>query len=390
MAVKSPSIRVDPVLIRWARESLGLPLERAAKRVGVKKDKLEHWERVEAHPTARQLEKLADVYKRPLATFFLPAPPADPPLPVDFRSLPSKTAPPLSAATLLAIHRARRLQRIYTDLLLDSAEHIAPPLLPTLLEHEDPEPRASEMRIVLDIPLQAQFSWGSPAEGLKAWRRAIEGRGILVFQFSMPLKETRGFSLSNGAPIIALNTRDAQAARIFTLFHECAHLLLKKPGICNPEDDIRISPGDEVEIFCNAFAGSFLVPTNSLLEHPSISACRGKQLPLDEAIADAAMSFSVSKHVILRRLLISNAISTADYRRTLDQWEAFQLERQPPMKTKGGPSPSVRTVSELGTTFVSTVLRARERGRITDGDVTDYLSVRLKHLQKVQALVSAE
>jgi hypothetical protein len=63
-----------------------------------------------------QLEALSDLYKRPLVTFFLPSPPTEPPLPRDFRVLPSQEARTLSKKVLVAIRTARRVQRLYAHL----------------------------------------------------------------------------------------------------------------------------------------------------------------------------------------------------------------------------------------------------------------------------------
>jgi hypothetical protein len=45
-------------------------------------------------------------------------------------------------------------------------------------------------------------------------------------------------------------------------------------------------------------------------------------------------------------------------------------------------------VAELGRGFVSHVLRAHDRGQISDIDLSDYLSLKLRHIEKVEALVS--
>ena len=75
---KTATIDVDSELIRWARESSGLSVLQAAKRVGVKPRLFEEWEGTAGRPTARQLERLADAVKRPVATFFMPTPPMNP------------------------------------------------------------------------------------------------------------------------------------------------------------------------------------------------------------------------------------------------------------------------------------------------------------------------
>lgn len=63
---------VKPSVLKWARESLNLPLADAAKKIGVKVSKLSEWESESggSSPTIGQLRKAANAYKRPLAVFF--------------------------------------------------------------------------------------------------------------------------------------------------------------------------------------------------------------------------------------------------------------------------------------------------------------------------------
>lgn len=385
MPAPPPVLMVDPALLRWARETAGLSVEDGAKRAGTTEEKLSSWEKAEARLTARQLERLADLYKRPVATFFMPEPPIEPPLPVDFRLLTSEKPRALSRDTLLAVRRARRVQRIYSELAPALAAQVSVDLQ-TIGIGQDPEICAQQVKEQLGVSIEVQASWRSPYKALRTWRDATERRGILVFQFSMPLEEVRGFSLSS-VPVIVLNTRDSHAARIFTLFHEWAHLLLRKPGICIPEEATRPTQRDDIEVFCNAFAGAFLVPRAALLQHPSILAYQGEELALEEAVTAAEEAFSVSKYVILRRLLTTKVILAEDYRRVVDQWETVQRTEQTKAKGEGGPSPAAKAVNELGRAFVSSVLRAHERGLINDVDLTDFLSIRLKHLARLHALV---
>ncbi|MBK6495911.1 MAG: helix-turn-helix transcriptional regulator [Gemmatimonadetes bacterium] len=47
----------------------------AARRLRIDLDQLAEWEAGEVHPTVAQLRKAAEVYRRPLAVFFLPTAP---------------------------------------------------------------------------------------------------------------------------------------------------------------------------------------------------------------------------------------------------------------------------------------------------------------------------
>jgi Zn-dependent peptidase ImmA (M78 family) len=107
----------------------------------------------------------------------------------------------------------------------------------------------------------------------------------------------------------------------------------------------------------------------------------------EQGIEEAARDFSVSRYVIARRLLNADAISMAHYKALVEKWQK-ERRPKPKKKTKGGPSPSVTAVSELGSTFVSRVVDAHASGLITDADVADYLSLRLKHLDRAASLAT--
>src|SRR5712691_10454009 len=62
-------------VLEWARKNAGISVDVAAKRAGVKPERLEAWERGEANPTISQLRALAAAYRRPLALFYLSEPP---------------------------------------------------------------------------------------------------------------------------------------------------------------------------------------------------------------------------------------------------------------------------------------------------------------------------
>ena len=75
---------VNPTLLVWAREQSGYPAEVVAKRLGVKPERVEAWERGERKPTVQQTQELAKYYRRPFGVFFLPQPPSIPPLATEY------------------------------------------------------------------------------------------------------------------------------------------------------------------------------------------------------------------------------------------------------------------------------------------------------------------
>ena len=71
-------VAVQPKVLRWARSRAGYSVEDIAKQLKRDPAEIRAWETGESAPTYAQLEKLAyDLYKRPLALFFLPEPPQE-------------------------------------------------------------------------------------------------------------------------------------------------------------------------------------------------------------------------------------------------------------------------------------------------------------------------
>jgi transcriptional regulator with XRE-family HTH domain len=82
------AIAVNPSLLAWARTESGYALDRVAKRLNVKEERVAAWEAGERQPTLKQVENLARFLHRPLSIFFMPRPPQLPPLATEYRRLP--------------------------------------------------------------------------------------------------------------------------------------------------------------------------------------------------------------------------------------------------------------------------------------------------------------
>ena len=103
-------------------------------------------------------------------------------------------------------------------------------------------------------------------------REKIESTGVITLksglQDSFPTEDCRAFSLTDKQPfVILINNKDTEGGKNFSLMHEFAHVLLRKSGICNDFRDSNTNHVDPIEIFCNQFADSFLVPDSELSMH---------------------------------------------------------------------------------------------------------------------------
>jgi len=382
---------VKPDLLRWARETAGLTQEAAARKVGIKPDRISEWETGALNPTVPQLRKAADVYKRPLAAFFLQAPPVEPAPPHDFRRPHGDEISAASPALRLELRRARRRRAVARQLADELG--IAVPLfrLRTTLD-EDPELVAIRGREWLGVQLGEQERWHGRYEALNGWISALEARAVMVFQTGdVGLDEMRGFSLPEREfPVIVLNGKDSPRGRTFTLMHEFSHLMLDRGGVCDPSQMHMPphTPNARVEVFCNWVAGAVLVPPRELLSDPRISDVQGKREWPDSVVSALADRFAVSREVILRRLLTLGRTTEAFYRRKRAEFlAAYQHQTARQREERGFAPPSRLAVRNNGRRYTRLVLEALERDRITPADVSDYLGVRLKHLDDITMTV---
>lgn len=385
MSRKAIYVNVNPAVMKWARESSGRDFHDVKKRLDISIDTIEEWEVGTKKPTLNTLKKLATFYKRPLAVFFLPEPPKEPSMPTDFRFLPAEERRPLSMKARRALRRARRLQSLATEIMEDFGDRPVAKIGRASLT-EDPEIVAARERDGFSISIEDQLDFKNDYDAFTKWREALERLNILVLQARIPPEEARGFSFVNHLlPTIIVSISDYIRARIFTLFHEYAHLILGTSGICFPHEAPQEDTNAyEIERFCDHFAGALLVPKNALLEVDNVKQLiRGTNSLDDYLLYDIAGHFKVSKAVILRRLLYCELITRDQYK-----GELVDLRARKKIERKGfGLPPAERCVAESGRLFVSLALEAKERDLVTYSDLSDYLSIRVKHLNKLETLL---
>jgi len=236
------------------------------------------------------------------------------------------------------------------------------------------------LRELLGVTRADQRAFRDKYEALGRWRNAVEQAGVMVFQASgVKSNEMLGFSISEPVlPVIVLNVSDDPLRRIFTLWHELAHIALRTGGLCT------LKEVQDIEVFCNRVAGAALVPQAWLLDEPAIRA-RGPQDDWNEnLLRSLASRYRVSREVIVRRLLIANYATADFYQR---KREEYQAEFEGKKEEGGFVPPDVKALSQSGRMFVQLVLEGYRQDKITTNDVTDYLEVRTKHLANITKAV---
>ena len=369
---------VKPEMLVWARESASMDIDTAAKKANVKPDSLALWERGEARPTIIQLRKVGKIYKRPIAVFYLPEPPKEYQMIRDFRRLRGDDVASQSPELAFEIRHANARREIALELIAAPGGEPAEFTLAATMA-DDAEDLSREIRAFLGISIDTQKSWKPEHASFNAWRAAFENAGMLVFQASgVSLEEMRGFSISDmPLPVIVVNNKDGVNGRIFTLFHELAHILLREGGICDLDDDAG------VEVFCNKVAGATLIPRESLVSEEVIASKSGDIHWSNQEIVIIANKYGVSRETALRRIL--------DVGRTTEYFYGIkrkQFQQEGYSENRGGPVRQYRKVlSRNGYSFARLVLRNYYQDYITAGDVSEFLDVRLKHISDIDAAI---
>ena len=376
---------VKSELLKWVRKSSGLSLDAVSKKSKVKKEKLKEWENGESAPSIAQLRKLANIYKRPIAVFYLSKIPKEFDALHDFRHLwgeeKKQISPNLRYEIRLAQYRRENILNLYK-----LNNELIPKIEFSVTLYEDEDLLAEKIRNFIKIKIEDQFNWKSEYEAFHSWRNALFNNGILVFQAAkIDIKEMRGFSIYNSIlPIIVVNNGDVIRARIFSMIHELIHILLMKGGLCNlREAKSHASDNQQFEIFCNRVAGAVLVPKNILLQEDIVVKKKTLSEWKDNEILSLSNKFNVSREAILRRLLIEEKTTNHFYEEKRKQYIAQYKKRKP--RKESHPQYHIIELSKTGHFYARFALSSYYQDKITASELSDYLGVRLKHVPKIEA-----
>jgi Zn-dependent peptidase ImmA (M78 family) len=379
---------VTPSVLKWARETIDVPLELAAQRAGVTVDRVAAWEAGESEPTVAKLRALAKLYQRPLAVFFLPEPPTDFAVLRDFRRLPGQPDHAWSRSLHKVYRRALEQQAIAME-VLEAEEDEPISSIPAASIDMDPELAAEIGRTALGVALQMQFNWHRAEEAFAGWLEAVEERGVFVLRTSeVAPREMRGFSISDEyVPVIVINALDWPRGQVFTLVHEFAHLMLRTGGLCDllePDSGLAL----QVEAFCNAVAGAMLMPASSFLDNEVVGPAGVREWD-DEVLEQLSRRYGASQEAVLRRLVTLQRASWDFYLAKREDYlaayaDAREAERARRGTASGGPPPHRMAIRDRGKPYVRLVLDAYQRDIITASSLSAALGLKLKHLQALE------
>lgn len=380
--------RINPAILKWARETAGLTLEEAARRVdlgdarGVRADtRLAALEAGDAEPTRPLLVRMAKAYRRPLLTFYLAVPPRKGSRGQDFRTLPDdyrgEQEPILDALIRDLVARQAALK----SALEDEEEPSPLPWISSARMGDGVARLVATMRGALDVSLADYRAASDVEEAFAMLRQRVEGLGVFVVLISdlgnhhtrLGVEVFRGLAVADPiAPFIVINEQDSRAAWSFTLLHELAHLWLGLSGVSGGGLE------RDVERFCNEVASDFLLPAAELAEF------RGRLSPelseIEQRITDFATPRRVSRSLVAYRLYREGHITERRWEELVrlfrQRWqERRALQQDVSKRASGGPSYYVVRRHRLGK-LVSTTGRLLQSGALTTTRAGQILGVK--------------
>ena len=394
--------KVNPEILRWARESIGFTLDQAVRKLGIGDargvsavDRLVALETGDVEPTRPMLVKMARQYRRPLLAFYISAPPPRGDRGQDFRSLPANAFPETNAFLDVLIRNVSARQSTVRSVLEDEGDFEALDFVGSMDMAVGANTLQESIATTIGVSLAEFREQASPETAFSLLRSRTEASGIFVllmsnlgsYHTSIELEVYRGFTLADDlAPFIVINDQDSKAAWSFTLLHELAHLWLGQTGVGGA------SVGQEVERFCNDVAGQFLLPEDELgqLEVDDWTDMEQSMSRVNEFATGRNLSSSLVTYKLFRSGIISagtwNQLSTA-FR---DLWlEHRSAERSAVTNQDGGPDYYVVRRHRIGSALMSLVNRTMAEGSMTTMQAGRVLGIKARNVHRLLGLVGS-
>lgn len=358
-----------------------------ARQKSIKAEKLDLWERGEELPSINEVKKLAALYKVPLACFYLSEPPEKAPKKyVDRRTYGNTVYCETSYELWKEIERITQNRKIMLDFTDGKTSNEKIPSFDSSVSVID---IADTMRNYLGLKPPYRTKSYYKGNAFNFYRNIIESKGIIVAQITdVSLDEMKGLSIYYDVyPIIAVNNKDYERAKVFSLFHELAHIIRRSSSLCMIDFDDR---NDEEEKMCDRIAAEILMPVTAF--KAEVEKIRNEyhcwSTPCLQAIGDR---FAVSSASVVRRLFELNIISYLEYqniyKKLSEEFEAKKLALEMADNKELIIKWHVRYLSKEGYLFPRIVVSAYHRGDLSYGELCRTLNLKSKYIDSIERAV---
>ena len=375
-------------MLKWARESVHISVEQASKRLKIDIEELQSIENGEKPLSYSKLEEMAKMYDRPLALFFFSRIPEEPTPMKQFRTLPDIAFYDFDPNMYKLFRKAIIMQINVKELKEDIS------IFEKINVHIDEINMTKSCEVVrklLDIDLDMQKKINDVNKSLEMWRSSFEKIGISVFKDSFQNDGYSGFCIYDKEfPVIYINNNLSKNRQLFTMFHELCHLLFQTSGIDIENDNsindrIHNIKDKKIEQFCNKFASEFLVPNDDFIQQYNYF--KNIYNDVEQICQKLSKLYTVSKEVILRKLIDNNFYSSDIYITLVEKWND-ELNNIPKRKPMGNFYNNKLTY--LGKEYVSVVFNKYKTHSINYEQASNYLMLKPKNFAEFSSRFRGE
>ncbi len=372
---------VNGTIIKWARERYNMSTVEAAHAIGIDIQRYEKWENNEDFPTYAMLKKISNVFQKPSALFFFPAPPDLPEINGELRTLPNSVTSSFSKQIIQQFEKAKayqlNLQELYgTRYCILQEKATFPSDITNLSKY---------IRSRLAFPIKAQKQRRNDKIVFEYFREKFYAQGIYVFKDAFGDNSVSGLCVYDvNFPVIIINNAMSFSRQSFTLFHELYHLLSNTGGAEIIRDDFYSYLNETqavTEKDCDTFANEFLIPTDDFLLET-----KDKVLS-DTLIAELSTTYSVSKEAIMYKLYSLKRITSDDYNALKEVFygDAIRTKRTKSDEKSSGGNYYFTKLAYLGNQYTGAVFNQYFSGKIDSYRAGEMLNSKVDHLPKLEA-----
>ena len=385
---------INKEMLVWARNETPFvigPEQVSLRFPRMSAEKISRWEAGEELPSVREAKDLAKIYKLPFACFYLSELPAKKPK----RYTDRRTALGTEYGEM-SYELWDEISRICADreTLLEFVDEEAYPssVLPLVRENDNIVAISKAIRNYLELPLSFKYKKEYGSSSFNYFRDVLERHGIIVAQISsVSLEEMKGLSIyEDRFPIVAINNKDFERAKTFSLFHEVAHLIRRSSSLCLIDDDVR---NDNEEKMCDRIAAEVLMERNEFIRVATIVLAKEREWN-NVSLIKLADKFGVSTIAAFRRLHDLHLISDSQYYEMYrDINAAFEKNIKEIEAARAGKDIPfyfyVRYVNSHGHLLPRMIVTAQSTGKISLGEACRIMNIKSRYYGDIARAVMA-
>jgi Zn-dependent peptidase ImmA (M78 family) len=360
-----PSITVDiaPDVLTWALKQVDGDIVDTSVR-----SRVQQWVDGIKKPTFNQIEELSKKTRIPLGYFFLKTPPKEDIKLVDFRTIDSLELVNPSRELVDTISDMERICNWLHDYRVEAGFGTCQ-AVGYMKGKNDPVEIAKLIRKYLEIADNWYTKTKGADDSFSYIRDKINQIGITVMMSGivrnntrrvLNVEEFRAFTLIDDvAPLIFINSTDSHGGRLFSLFHELAHVFIGENDLFNDRQQ-TVARVSAAETLCNGVAAELLVPREGFIREWD----NNNTDDIFEKVSSIAKKFHCGSIVIARKALDNDRLSGDVYNKTAKRVIEAYREYKEAKESSGGNFYNTLG-SRVDRILVQSICTGLSEGRIT-------------------------